>query len=56
MGSNDSVGRRKLAGEKKTYRRPATLSRETLEVLAVICTDPSSKVDALACPFGTPVS
>lgn len=56
MNGSYSEGRRKPGSRKKTYRRPAILSREKLEVLAVICNDPTSKTDGLSCTVGTIVS
>lgn len=38
--------------EKKPYVRPQILSRESLEAVAVVCTQPSSKGDPGACPGG----
>ncbi len=38
---------------KKLYRRPAILSRETLEAVAGVCTpSPPAKADSLSCPLG----
>ncbi|MDH3522243.1 MAG: hypothetical protein OES32_01530 [Acidobacteriota bacterium] len=50
MKRSDSSTPRVSGTEKKVYRRPATLSRERLEALAVICD--TGKVDPLACPAG----
>jgi len=50
MDSSHSAGRREPGRRKKTYRKPETLSREKLEVLAVICD--TGKTDALSCSLG----
>jgi hypothetical protein len=38
------------ANGKKIYRKPETLSRETLEALAVVCD--TGKTDPLSCSVG----
>mgnify|MGYP006908204713 CR=1 FL=1 len=40
------------ATEKRPYRPPRILSRESLEAVAVVCTDASAKADPYACPSG----
>lgn len=42
---------RRPARERRTYRPPVTLSRERLEVLAVVCSFPG-KTDPLLCSIG----
>ena len=51
MKSRYSTRRRADGGCKKTYHKPATLSREKLEVLAVDCGG-TGKTDALSCNVG----
>ncbi len=50
MELNDTDDRRRAGTGTKAYRRPATLSREKLEALAVICD--TGKTDPLSCPVG----
>ena len=50
MKRSEADGRRAPGNGKRAYRRPATLSREQLEALAVICD--TGKTDPLSCPIG----
>jgi hypothetical protein len=41
---------------KRPYEKPRVLSRESLEVYAATCSQPTSKPDPILCPSGPPQS
>lgn len=51
MTESRSAGQSKPA-DRKSYSKPAILSRERLEALAVVCSPPS-KATTIECPSGT---